>query len=62
MRKVVLNISDNTYEKFCLEAIHEQKSVIDIIKERILSKPFHPEVEGAFDAWMNQEFEKIMKD
>lgn len=62
MKKIVLNISDSTYEKLRFEALLEQKSVQQIIQERVFHKPFHNDVEEAFDKWMNQEIEKIVKE
>ena len=60
MKKIVLNISDNTYEKLRLEAILEKKSVQDILKDRIFYKSFPVEVEEAFGEWMEKEVNKIM--
>ncbi len=60
MRKIVLNISDSTYEKLRFEAIHEKKSVQQVIEDRIFHKPFHEEVETAFDAYMEQEINNII--
>lgn len=62
MKKIVLNISDSTYEKIRFEAILERKSIPELIAERVFHKPFHPAVEEAFEAWMNQEIEKIIKE
>jgi len=62
MKKIVLNISDSTYEKLRFEAIHEEKSIRKLIEERVFHKPFHPEVIDAFDVWMNEEIEKITKE
>ena len=62
MKKLVLNISDLTYEKFMLEAILEQKSIQEIISERIIYKPFSDEIEIAFENGMSQELNKIFKD
>ena len=59
MKKIVLNISDSTYEKLRFEAIHEKKSVQECIQERLFHKPFDPEVEEAFDQWMEKEIDKI---
>jgi hypothetical protein len=60
MKKLVLNISDTDYEKFRFEAIHERKSVLDVIKGRLLSKPFHNEVKAAFENWMSENLNAIM--
>jgi sulfatase maturation enzyme AslB (radical SAM superfamily) len=62
MKKIVLNISDLDYERFRFEAIHEKKSVQDVLKERVFSKPFDEEVEEAFDAWMTENLNEILKD
>ena len=61
MKKIVLNISDTTYEKLRFEALLEKKSVQQVIQERVFHKPFDPEVEEAFDEWVNQEIDKITK-
>lgn len=60
MKKIVLNISDTDYEKFRFEAIRERKSIPDILKDRLLSKPFHKEVEIAFDHWISENLNVIM--
>jgi len=62
MKKIVLNISDSTYEKLRFEAIHEKKDVQQVVANRIFHKPFHAEVEEAFEDWMNLEIEKIIKE
>ena len=59
MKKIVLNISDATYEKLRFEAIHEKKDIQTLIAERVFHKPFSEEVENAFDNWMSSEIEKI---
>lgn len=59
MKKIVLNISDLTYEKLRFEALHEKKDIQQLLAERVFHKPFHEEVERAFDEWMDQELEKI---
>lgn len=60
MKKIVLNISDATYEKLRFEAIMEKKSVQEVIQDRVFHKPFHKEVEEAFDNLMNEEVNKII--
>ena len=62
MKKIVLNISDTTYEKLRFESIHEKKDIQQLIAERIFYKRFHPEVEEAFENWMDQEINKIVKE
>jgi hypothetical protein len=62
MKKIVLNISDFDYERFRFEAIHERKSVPDVLRERLFNKPFHEEVTEAFDQWMCDNLNEIMKD
>lgn len=60
MKKLVINLSDSDYEKFRFEAIREKKSIEMIIRERIMLKPFHEEVDQAFDDFMEKEMEKII--
>jgi hypothetical protein len=60
MKKVMINISDSTYEKLRFEAIHEKKSVQKILEERIFYKPFHPEVLKAFDDFISEEINQII--
>jgi hypothetical protein len=62
MKKIVLNLSDNTYEKLRFESIFEKKDIQHLISERIFHKRFRPEVEEAFANWMNQEIDKIIKE
>lgn len=61
MKKIVLNISDSTYEKLRFEAILEKKSIQQLVAERMFHKPFDNEVEEAFEAFMTDEIEKIIK-
>jgi hypothetical protein len=61
MKKIVLNISDSTYEKLRFEAILEKKSVMQMIQDRMFYKPFDAEVEEAFEAWMETEVNKIIE-
>lgn len=62
MKKIVLNISDCTYERLMFEAIGEKKSIQDVITQRLFYKPFHKDVEEAFENWMSKELEKIIKE
>lgn len=62
MKKIVLNISDSIYEKLRFEAMKEEKSVQQIIAERLMYKNFHKEVEEAFDKWIDQEVAKIIEE
>lgn len=59
MKKLVLNISESTYEKLRFEALHERKSIHEIIQERLFVKPFHEEVLEAYDDFMIQQIEHI---
>jgi len=56
----VLNISDTFYEKLRFESINEKKSVQQLLAERLMNKCFDNNVEEAFQAWMNQEINKII--
>lgn len=60
MKKIIINISDFTYEKLRFESIMERKSIPDLIQERILYKNFHIDVEKAFHQWMEIELNKII--
>lgn len=60
MKKIVLNISENTYEKFRFEAIDQKKSVQDIVTERLFFKPFSEDVEKALSDLIESELEKIL--
>ena len=62
MKKVVLNISDTQYEKFRIEAMHEKKSISEILRDRIFYKPFSSTVEEYFDMWMENNLQKQMED
>jgi hypothetical protein len=62
MKKIVLNISDSTYEKIRFEAIQEKKGIPEVIHDRILYKPFHSQIEEAFSSWLDLEIEKIIKE
>lgn len=62
MKKIVLNISDSTYEKLRFEAIKEKKGIQELIAERVFHKPFDQDVLEAFEAWMSEEIEKITKE
>lgn len=61
MKKIIVNISDSTYEKIRFEAIKQKKSISEIISQRIMYKKFDEEVEECFDEWINQEVNKIME-
>lgn len=62
MKKVVVNLSDSTYEKLRFEAILEKKDIGQIIGERILDKPFNIIVEEAFDFYVKQGIKKIVNE
>ena len=62
MKKIVLNISDIEYEKFRFEAIHERKSVPDVIKDRLFMKAFHEDVEEAYNSWLEEQLTQIMNE
>jgi hypothetical protein len=62
VKKVVLNISDVEYEKFRFEAIHKNISVADVIRARIFYLPFHEDVEIAYESWLTEQLNAIMKE
>jgi hypothetical protein len=59
MKKIVLNISDCEYEKFRFEAIHEKKSIQDVLKDRLFTKPFDSAVIEAFEELMRDQYAVI---
>ncbi len=60
MKKIVLNISDATYEKLRFETMFEKKDIHQIIQERMFHKPFAIEVQEAFDTFMETELHKMI--
>lgn len=62
MQKVVINISDSTYEKLRFEAILEKKNIQQVLVDRVFYKPFHRDVEDSFQSLMDKEIEKIIKE
>lgn len=62
MKKIMLNISEATYEKLRFESIRDKKSIQEIIHERIFYKPFSYEVEEAFLNLMDQQLIKLLKE
>ena len=62
MKKIVINISEVTYEKFKFEAIQNKKSIPELIEERIFHKEFSKDVENAYQEWIENEYEKILKE
>jgi hypothetical protein len=61
VKKVVLNISDLTWEKLKFEAIHKKKGISEVLQDRIQA-PFHKDVEEAYDSWMSKEISKICEE
>ena len=62
MKKIIISISDFTFEKIKFEALEQKKCVQQIIEERFLHKPFSYEVEEAFEKKMSEELSKILED
>lgn len=60
MKKIVLNISDSTYEKFRFEAIEQRKSVPEVIAQAITQKVFTPQVEEAYNEWLEKNIIEMM--
>lgn len=59
MKKIIVNINENIYEKLRIEAIIQNVDISTIIRERILYKPFDEEVEETFDDFLDDEIKKI---
>jgi predicted transcriptional regulator len=60
MKKIIVNMSDSTYEKLRFEAMYEKKDLRTIISERILHKQFSDSVEEAFSNFCDENFLKIV--
>lgn len=62
MKKVIVNISEATYEKLRFEAIFEKKSIQELISDRIVNSPWNDEVLKAFDEFMKTQIDKIISE
>lgn len=62
MKKLILNINDLDYEKFMFEAIHEEKSIQEIVKERLFHKPFAQEVLEAYEKRFESGLNKLLEE
>ncbi len=60
MKKLIVNLSESTYEKLRFECIKEKKEMSDIIAERLLFKEFDKEVEEAFSKFCEESFMKLI--
>jgi hypothetical protein len=61
MKKIILNISDCTYEKLRFEAIEQRKSVPEVIAQAITQKIFTPSVEEAYNEWLESHIIQMMQ-
>ena len=62
MKKVILHISEVLYERLRFEAMQEEKSIPQVIYERILHKKFSDDVEQAFQENLQNEFNKLLEE
>lgn len=62
MKKLIVNLSDSTFEKIRFEAIEKQKSLQEVISERLLSTPFSSEAEEAYNKLWDSEFTRLLGD
>lgn len=62
MKKIIVNISENTYEKLRFEAIQEKKGMTQVIKDRIFYKPFSPSVLESYENLIDAEFKKLTQE
>lgn len=62
MKKIVINISDSTYEKLRLESIKEKKEISSILAERIVFKKFDEDIEESFSKFCDQSFTDLIRD
>lgn len=60
MKKLIINISESTYDKLRFESIEEKKSIEEILKERIFYKKFSENVEKAWDEIMKEKLETLV--
>lgn len=60
MKKVVLNISEPTYEKLRFEALEQKISVKEVIIRRIFRIPFHPDIENAYQELLEKQFQEML--
>lgn len=60
MKKLIVNMSETTYEKLRLECIKQKKEMSEVITERILFKKFDSEVEEAFSKFWDKSFMKLV--
>lgn len=56
----MLNISDILYEKLRFESIMQKCSIRDVIQKRFFEVPFHPEVENAYQEFLEKQFNAMM--
>jgi hypothetical protein len=62
MRKIVLNISELEYEKFRLEAIREQKSIQEVLRDRVFYKTFHEDILQSYSDWISHELQELARE
>ena len=62
MKKLVINLSDSTFEKLRFEAIKEQKSIQDILTDRIYGLPFSADIEDAYQNLIDNEFKNTFNE
>lgn len=62
MKQIVLTFSDVFYEKLRFEAMHEKKDIHSVVRDRVLFKSFHPDVEKAFDEWVEKSINQLSND
>ncbi len=60
MKKLIINISESTYDKLRFESIEEKKSIEEILKERIFYKKFSENVEKAWSELMKEKIETLV--
>jgi len=60
LKKLIINISESTYDKLRFESIEEKKSIEEILKERIFYKKFSENVEKAWDEIMKEKLETLV--
>ena len=62
MKKIVLNISENYYEKLRFEAMIQKKSITQVAVDRLLENPFSNETENAYNKFFDKSFDQMLRE
>ena len=62
MKKIVINMSDSSYEKLKIEAMTEDKSLSQVMQERIFYKGFSDQTLREFDNWLTHKILNLIRE